>query len=262
MILKLPKTDTKPKTNTKHKTDTKPKTNKNTSVLEKPKKSKKVHNGGENSATSDDCDNFSEIIVPVIKMYSFFLMKNSGTLDNKIFETKIERYKNMLSTYIKGKYCENTPCKVNRSNFIEFKCMLSTIEVMKNIDEGILDTENFLINFRLFLEAILFPFAKVTINIYKFIDDFVNMINSKTRDNYIINKCVKKYEQNSMNNLIDPQYTCGRAISVIPYANNYDNTNKPRIMIHQTKQSDDDVQNASIVTDYANNLNKNSNGAK
>lgn len=103
-----------------------------------------------------------------------------------------------------------------------------------------------------FMQCIYLPIGRVTMNIDAFTDTFVSFMNDITRDNYVANFCEPREDiiQNGTVKQNDT-YTCGRAISAIPYSCNA--RGKPRILFHRTKGRTDDIQDYKDPITYAEN---------
>lgn len=143
--------------------------------------------------------------------------------------------------------CTSGPnCKKTRSkhNHPIFQAIIHHIESLQSPDDkSIFDNEDVIEMMVQFLQAVYLPLARITMNMNEFTDDFISSVNNVvgTEYPYLVQYCQSRNNDVVFNgNKAEDYYTCGRAVSAIPYSCKISKV--PRIVIHRTMGRSDDDQ--------------------
>lgn len=216
-----------------------------------------------------------ELMVPVQKLW-----RQMARLNKQLFDRNVVASTQSVAIFM-YKVCSSiaASCKEQRSpqRFAQYQALRNVLLSMEPINTDLLDNPIFVEMCVSFLQTVFFPIGRMTEELQypkgenedNFIDDFVKIMNSKTRKDYIVNYCNLQMPSKQIrvpyhkvvgttadNKPILASYTCGRAISAIPYTVNIqENTLKqlPRIVIHNSNGVEDDTlndQDAFLVAQY------------
>lgn len=152
-----------------------------------------------------------------------------------------------------GPNCKKTRSKNNHPIFQAIIHLLNSLQ--SSHDKSMFDNEDIIEMMVRFLQAVYLPVARITMNINEFTDDFMSAVNTLvgTEYPYLVQYCQSRSDNVSFDT--NDLYTCGRAVSAIPYSCMISRV--PRIVIHRTMGRSDDNQDNSdpfiIANDKCNN---------
>ncbi len=207
---------------------------------ESTRQKKKVQKGG---------DDGHPLALPISKLWVPMI-----SLKTHIFQKRLVSVSQDIANIVIKDCVLNCKQVRDAKSFDEFKALMSVITSLDNINPEILDNDIFIRMFEHFLQAVFFPIAKLTSDLMesKLVTSFVELMNTKTRTNYVANFCVSRNSQEIDGKKVSGLYTCGRAISTIPY-DEYA-TNQARILIHRTVDALNDEQDYDDVLIYLNDI--------
>lgn len=138
-----------------------------------------------------------------------------------------------------GSSCKTTKVVRNHAHLNAIKEILG--QFPKPANANLLDDETVVAMVVQFMQAVYLPIGRITMNMDAFTGEFVEFMNTITRDDYVASYCEARDDVSVMSTKLEKDtYTCGRAISAIPYSCNPQG--KPRILIHRTMGRTDDMQ--------------------
>jgi hypothetical protein len=208
----------------------------------KKREQKKQQGGNDDSLENMLAGPIAMVWVPMIQLKQNIFQRRIVTVSQDI-----------VSIIIKGCVlnCKKTR---NAQSFEEFRAIMSVFDSFDVVQPSLLDNDIFIGMLVQFLQAIFFPIGKITSDLMQaeVVAKFIDIINKKTRPNYVANYCLDREMIEIEGRIASEKYTCGRAISQIPYLTYKEGL--PRILIHRTMHAMNDEQDFNDVLDYMNRI--------
>jgi hypothetical protein len=208
----------------------------------------KKQNGG-----NDDID--ASLASPIYMLWSYVVTRKKVMFKKKFADLSKQIDQVVYSECTSGPNCKKTRSKHNHPIF---QAIIHHIESLPSpVDKSIFDNEDIIEMMVMFLQAVYLPVARITMNMNEFTDDFMSAVNNLigTEYPYLVQYCQSRNNVDVNGKTSDDYYTCGRAVSAIPYSCKISKV--PRIVIHRTIGRTDDNQDSSdplmIATDKCNN---------
>lgn len=132
-------------------------------------------------------------------------------------------------------------CKISSGDFLQPMknpfCLLELLYEIKTPLQGpILDDDKFIIAFYNFLWKVWQRAGHMTLNLYFYVERFVNLINHITRPHYAINNCNLKNDNYLVESkMTTAQYTCGRGFQA-----NLKGECQSRLFVFNSESASDD----------------------
>jgi hypothetical protein len=212
----------------------------------------KKQNGG-----NDDIE--ASLAIPIYMLWSYVVTRKKVMFNKKFADLSKQIDQVVYSECTSGPNCKKTRSKHNHPIF---QATIHHIESLPSPDDkSIFDNEDTIEMMIKFLQAVYLPLARITMNMNDFTDDFILAVNNVvgTEYPYLVHYCQSRNNDVNFNGNNGKQaedyYTCGRAVSAIPYACKISKV--PRIVIHRTMGRADDNQDYNdplmIATDKCSN---------
>lgn len=194
---------------------------------------RKQNGGNEDIETS--------LATPIGILWSYIIERKTGMFKKKFADLSKQIDKIAYYECTSGPNCKTTRSK---NNHPIFQATINLINSLQSPDDKIIfDNENIIEMMVQFLQAVYLPLARITMNMNEFTDDFISAVNNVvgTEYPYIVQYCQSRNNDVIFNgNKAEDYYTCGRAVSAIPYSCKISKV--PRIVIHRTMGRSDDHQ--------------------
>lgn len=198
---------------------------------------KKQKGGNEDLETS--------LATPISNLWLYIVNRKKTIFDKKFTDLSKQIEEVMYRECTSGPNCKKTRSKNNHPIFQAIINLLKTLGTPD--DKSIFDNEDIIEMMVRFLQAVYLPVARITMNMNDFTDDFMSAVNMLigTEYPYLVQYCQARSDNVSFNGKMSENdlYTCGRAVSAIPYSCMISRV--PRIVIHRTMgRANDDQDNS------------------
>lgn len=187
----------------------------------------------------------ASLAIPISNLWSY-IVNRKKTIFNKKFTDLSKQIEGVVyQECTSGPNCKKTRSKTNHPIFEVIIHLFNNLQSPD--DKTMFDNEDVIEMMVQFLQAVYLPVARITMNMNEFTDDFMSAVNMLvgTEYPYLVQYCQARSDNVSFNGKMseNDQYTCGRAVSVIPYSCKISKV--PRIVIHRTMGRSDDNQDYS-----------------
>jgi hypothetical protein len=209
----------------------------------------KKQNGGND-------DTAASLAIPIGMLWLYVVSRKKVMFKKKFADLSKQIENVVYHECTSGPNCKKTRSKNGHPMFQTIIHLINNT-LQSPDDKSIFDNEDIIEMMVQFLQAVYLPVARITMNMNEFTDDFISAVNNLigTEYPYLVQYCQSRNNVNVNGKTSDDYYTCGRAVSAIPYACKISKV--PRIVIHRTIGRTDDNQDSSdplmIATDKCTN---------